>query len=233
MKSCFFLLFALLLSGGSALAQADTNETGGIGKIVVIKKGQPEIIIIPHYTFFLEDAMREIETSRKLTDAGIGLGSIANLTLVINAGVLSGNVEDWQIWPYLTGITISLGRGVMSFMTPNHLKKAEQIMRQPLEMYPDDPVIENSLDHIMTARRLSIAVPLLGVVAWCMIPTGVLATATDNEYGIYCYAVGWMCAAASLTCTFISSHHISKAKKGLSAIDLGVNNNGIGLSYHF
>jgi hypothetical protein len=204
---------------------------------------QKEIFVMPGTSktasLLLSDAMMQIERARELTNLGGPFGITANLCVVLDAGLLSGDFQDWQVVPYIVGISSSLIRGGLSFATPNHLKKANAKLLLAKEMFTDDNLFEGSLKHLRTARRASIAVPLLGVTAWSLIPSGFIGIVLDSEanWDKYCYIAGLSCAVASLTCTFISSSHISKAKRSLQddlgKLNLGMNKYGIGISYNF
>jgi hypothetical protein len=243
-KSGLVTYYYINSDGDSAMAQKVTESIKEIrydSEKLDDSISQKDIFIMPGISdtvsLLLSDAMKQIEKSRKLTNAGIALGVTANTCVIINAGVLSGNVEQWQGITHVIGLSTSISRGFLSFVTPNHLKKATNKLLLARAMSGDITMLNHTLNHIQTARRASIAVPVLGLVGWNLIHVGILGLDMEGTAYNVCYIAGWACAAASLTCTFISSYHISRAKKSLQddvgTLNLGMNKYGIGISYNF
>lgn len=199
-------------------------------------------LIIPDTTgtvsLLLSDAMKQIEKARKLTQAGIVFGTTANTCVLLNTTILAdNNIETWQGVTHIVGLSTSITRGFLSFATPNHLKKATNKLLMVRDISGDTTLFNYSIGHLKTARKAAIAVPILGVVGWNLIHVGVLGIESGTGIYNFLYITGWACAAASLTCTFISGSHISRAKKSLQentgTLNLGMNKFGLGISYRF
>jgi hypothetical protein len=183
------------------------------------------------------EVMQHMNHAAKKSSAGCVLGTIANLSILLNAGVLDGDLEPHQGLIGIAGFSTGLTRVILSTSTPNHLHRVEDLVRASGSSIWSNENRESALQHLNVALNASKAVTICSAFGIILITSGIVGIGYDTDVGPVLYCIGWGFGLAGLTSSFIVASHVSKAKRtllaGKGSLGLGLSSQGIGLNYRW
>lgn len=184
---------------------------------------------------YVSNVMKQIKKASGLANTGIALGSIANLTLLLDMGVMSGELYGWQGLVGIVGLSTGITRWGISLAAPHQIWSVDNLLRQSGQTIWDEQQIEHSLHHIRIALNASRAVPVLGIFGLGFVAGGIILIGYDIDAGPALWCAGWVCAFSGLITSVVTSTNLSRAKKiletGSGSVNIGMNSQGIGLCY--
>lgn len=194
----------------------------------------------------LEQAHIRMKSAQRVSTAGIILGCLNHVSLLINGGFLRGNsdVKGYQMVTAIVGGSTGTVRLTLSMIQFSQLHKAEQAVMLVRQLPENEGKFSHSLKCIRTARYISTAVPVLGGTAAALMIAGYLQKEKlkfSVEKGYYYDTAGkngfliaaWVTMGATLATSVVSAICISNAKTMLlnesGKLSVGINSDGIGL----
>ena len=166
----------------------------------------------PQGSVTFSEVMKQVNKAAGMTKTGVALGTIANLTLIADVGVLSGELYGYQGLIGIVGATTGTTRLFISFFTPKQIQLAEDMVLASGNSIWNANQIENSLKHIRVAKNCSKAVPLFGLAGIALVTAGISGIINDNDGGYVCWCTGWAFAMAGFTTSIITRTHIKSTK---------------------
>lgn len=197
----------------------------------------------------LEEAFLRLKKAKTMSLVGTILGSLNQVTLIVNKGYMTGDraEEDYQPIFAVIGLSAGITRMALSPIPPFQLRKAEQAVKRLQSIPGNEGKFQESLKSIRTAKFLSAAVPVLGFTAATLMVAGYMQKTKlifDEEQGYYVadermnnlFIGAWATMGATLVTSIIATCYIGQANSILlnesGSLSIGMNQQGLGLNYH-